>query len=329
MIPLYPLKFKPIAKEKIWGGQKLGSILKKEISHLENCGETWEISGVEGNISVVDQGPLVGETLPELISTYGDRLVGATVKEKYGLNFPLLVKFIDADQDLSIQVHPDDHLARSRGELNGKTEMWYIFQADEGSELICGFNRPVQAVEYLERLHQGSLMEILNREKVEPGDAFFIPAGRVHTIGRGLLLAEIQQTSDLTYRIYDFDRVDKQGQKRELHTEQALEAIDFTFYPEYKTEYDPLINREALLADCEYFTVNRLYFNQQTSRDYTSIDSFVIYVCTAGQLEIHWDHQFITVGKGEAILLPAVIKSLLLIPKDEFTLLEAFVPSSS
>jgi len=326
-VPLYPLKFRPIMKDKIWGGQKIKTVLNKDFAPLDNCGETWEISGVPGNISVVSDGPLVGQPLPQLIESYQGELVGNKVFATSGTDFPLLVKFIDANQDLSIQVHPDDELAMSRHQSLGKTEMWYIFQADPGSSLIAGFNRPLTKEEYLQHFNQGSLTDILNKELVAADDSFFIPAGRVHTIGKGLLLAEIQQTSDVTYRIYDFDRVDKDGNKRELHVEEALDAIDYQHYPQYKTAYDRSKNQVTELAQCHYFLVNRLYYDQPVARNYQQLDSFVIYVCVEGKLTINWsEDQFITVEKGEAVLVPACIKELELIPESPFKVLEAYIP---
>ena len=230
---LYPLKFDTIFKEKIWGGTKMKDVLGKDFSPLKNCGETWEISGVLGNLSKVSEGPLKGSTLPELIDEFGSELVGKKVLEKYGNEFPLLVKFIDAAQDLSIQVHPDDKLAKTRHNSLGKTEMWYIFQADEGAKLISGFSKDTNKEEYVEFLENGKLTELLNEEEVNSGDCFFLPAGRVHTIGKGLLLAEIQQSSDVTYRIYDFDRTDDEGNKRDLHTDQALDGLDYKSYAVY------------------------------------------------------------------------------------------------
>jgi mannose-6-phosphate isomerase len=325
MVKPYPFKFRPILKEKIWGGQKLKKTLHKH-SPYENCGETWEISGVPGNISVVSEGPLTGTSLPKLIETYQDQLVGKKVYAKEGNKFPLLVKFIDANQDLSIQVHPNDELAQKRHQSLGKTEMWYIFQADPGSRLIVGFNQPMDKRKYLEYFNSGRLMEVLNQEPVDPDDVFFVPAGRVHTIGKGILLAEIQQTSDVTYRIYDFDRVDKNGNSRELHTEEALEALDFQHYPEYKTSYDQSLNKSVSIVNSPYFEVNRLYFDYETTRNYDHLDSFVIYVCVDGKLRLSWDGQHITLAKGEAVLVPASIKELNLLPSPSFKILESFIP---
>ena len=232
-IELYPLKFDPILKEKIWGGTKLGTVLDKPTGDSENMGESWEISGVEGNISVVSEGDLKGRTLVELINEYKGELIGEHVYEKFGDKFPLLIKFIDANDDLSIQVHPDDELAQKRHNSFGKTEMWYVVDAEEGATLISGFKKQTNKEEYLRIFEEGNLTDILNSEDVVNDDVFFLPAGRVHTIGKGLLIAEIQQTSDITYRIYDFDRVDKNGVGRELHVEEAVDAIDYSFYENY------------------------------------------------------------------------------------------------
>ena len=227
MSTLYPLKFKTIYKDKIWGGHKINTYLHKNFGDLPNCGETWEISGVKSDVSVVEGGELAGQSLADLLEQYKDQLVGKKVYDHFGNIFPLLVKFIDANEDLSIQVHPDDKLGKERHNSFGKTEMWYVIEADPGSTLIAGFNKELTQQEYLDTFNSGHLTDVLNKEDVKAGDVFFLPAGRVHTIGKGLLIAEIQQTSDITYRIYDFDRVDDKGNKRELHVEEALAAIDY------------------------------------------------------------------------------------------------------
>jgi mannose-6-phosphate isomerase len=327
MEKLYPLRFRTIFKEKLWGGQKIHTVLGKDFSPLANCGETWEISGVDGNVSVVAEGPLAGQTLKELIQTYQGALVGQGVYESFGDDFPLLVKFIDANQDLSIQVHPDDELAQKRHNSFGKTEMWYIFQADEGSKLIAGFNRDLDKDTYREYFESGRLMEVLNQENVAEDDVFFLPAGRVHTIGKGLLLAEIQQTSDITYRIYDFDRRDAAGNLRELHVEEALDAIDYQHYPEYKTLYAKERNQPVQLVSCPYFETNRLEYDQAVHRDYANRDSFVILVCVGGALQLETENgERYSMKKGEAMLIPASVSGLSLHPEGEFKLLEAYVP---
>lgn len=323
---LYPLKFTPIYKDKIWGGNKIRSVLNKDFGSLPNCGESWELSGVEGNVSVVSNGYLAGNTLEELIEIYMGDLVGEKVFENFGLEFPLLIKFIDANDDLSIQVHPNDEMSRKRHNAFGKTEMWYVLQADAGSKLQSGFNQPVDEDKYLFKLEHNELTDVLNFENVTAGDVFFIPAGRVHAIGKGILLAEIQQTSDITYRIYDYDRRDNQGNPRELHTDLALGAIDFTTYPEYKTNYQTKPNSSVELATCKYFTTNLLELNRTIDKDYFKIDSFVIYICLDGELQIETESGSERVQKGETILIPAAIENVQLKPQsDSVKLLEVYI----
>ncbi len=323
---LYPLQFDPIFKEKLWGGSKIRDILGKDFSPLTNCGETWEMSGVKGNLSKVSSGHLAGKTLPELIDLYKGDLVGNTVYDTYGNEFPLLIKFIDAAQDLSVQVHPNDQLAKERHGSLGKTEMWYVFQADEGSTLITGFNREMTRESYLDYFHQGRLMEILNKEEVSPGDTFFIPAGRIHTIGKGLLLAEIQQTSDITYRIHDFDRTDAEGNKRELHTIEALDAIDYQFKPDYKTSYESQINSPVSLVKSPYFETNLLHCDKEIVRDHSDKDSFVIYICVEGEGEMIVSGSTTNFCMGNAILLPQTLKKVTLQTNFSFKMLETYAP---
>ncbi|MFI5136610.1 MAG: type I phosphomannose isomerase catalytic subunit [Sphingobacteriales bacterium] len=325
MPSLYPLKFKTIYKDKIWGGQKIKTYLHKDFGSLPNCGETWEISGVKSDVSVVANGELAGESLAELLEKYQGDLVGKKVYDHFGNIFPLLVKFIDANEDLSIQVHPDDELAKKRHNSFGKTEMWYVIEADPGSTLIAGFNKELNEQEYLEKFNSGHLTDILNKESVKAGDVFFLPAGRVHTIGKGLLIAEIQQTSDITYRIYDFDRVDDKGNKRELHTEEALAAIDFKRYPEYKTAYQPEENKTVKLVSCPYFTTNLMEFTGNTEKDYSGLDSFVIYVCVEGEFTVKTEGSDYPVKMGDCILLPKTINKVQLETKEGFKLLESFI----
>ena len=324
MSQLYPLKFETIFKDKIWGGQKIKTVLGKDFGNLPNCGETWEISGVKGNESVVLEGVLKGKSLPQLIEEFKGELVGESVYQQFGNEFPLLIKFIDANDDLSIQVHPDDVLAKKRHNSFGKTEMWYVFQADKGANLITGFNQPLTRESYLKAFNSGKLMDILNKETVSEGDVYFLPAGRVHTIGKGLFIAEIQQTSDITYRIYDFDRVDDKGNKRELHVEEALDAIDYNYYPEYKTKYQDKTNEAVSLVNCQYFETNKLSCTEKITRTYTH-DSFTILICFEGSLVLNSEVGDLNIKKGEAILIPASIKTVQLIPSPDFKVLETFV----
>ncbi|HZY35007.1 MAG TPA: type I phosphomannose isomerase catalytic subunit [Mucilaginibacter sp.] len=325
MRPLYPLKFQTIYKDKIWGGQKIKTYLNKDFGNLPNCGETWEISGVKSDVSVVADGPLKGERLDQLLEEYKEELVGKKVYEHFGNIFPLLIKFIDANEDLSIQVHPNDELAKKRHNSFGKTEMWYVVEADPGSTLIAGFNRELDQQEYLDKFNSGHLMDILNKEDVKPGDVFFLPAGRVHTIGKGLLIAEIQQTSDITYRIYDFDRVDDKGNKRELHVEEALAAIDYKHYSGYKTNYHPKENETVQLVSCPYFTTNLMDFTESTEKDYSGLDSFVIYVCLEGDFTIKCDGEAYPVKMGDCMLLPKTIEKVQLETVSGFKILESFI----
>ncbi len=325
MSALYPFKFKTIFKDKIWGGHKIETYLHKNIGSLPNCGETWEISGVKSDVSVVENGHLAGESLADLMEKYTTALVGKHVYKRFGNTFPLLVKFIDAADDLSIQVHPNDVLAKERHQSFGKTEMWYVIQADAGSKLIAGFNKQLTEQEYLDKLNSGHLTDILNYEDVKQGDVFFLPAGRVHSIGKGTMVAEIQQTSDITYRIYDFDRVDDKGQKRELHTELALAAINYDHYPDYKTQYQPEENKAVELVNCPYFTTSLLDFTESTRQDYSALDSFVIQVCLAGEYTLKYNGRELAVNMGDCLLLPATITEVELVTTSGFKILESFI----
>jgi mannose-6-phosphate isomerase len=320
---LYPLKFTPILKDKIWGGEKLKTILGKDFAPLPNAGESWEISGVTGDVSVVANGFLQGNSLNELLEIYMGDLVGDKVYSAFGNEFPLLIKFIDADDVLSIQVHPDDQLAEERHNSKGKTEMWYVVQADEGASLISGFSKEVSKEEYLKCLEEKKLDEILSSHPVKAGDVFFIPAGRVHAIGKGILLAEIQQTSDVTYRIYDFDRTDDKGQTRELHTEQALDAIDYRHHADLQTSYEAQVNKATSVVDCDFFKTSYLEFDQTIEKDFYHLDSFLIYICLEGTFEIHYnDTDVVQVQKGESILVPADLKSIVLKPEHKTKVLQ-------
>ena len=322
---LYPLKFRPVFKDKIWGGEKIRTSLGLDFSPLPNCGEAWALSGVPGSQTVITNGFLEGNELNEILEIYMDELVGEKIYERYANEFPILVKFIDANDWLSIQVHPDDALAARRNIGHGKTEMWYILDAGPGAELITGFNRKMNASAYLEFLKENRLKEILNFEKVQKGDAFFIPAGRVHALGPGIVLAEIQQTSDTTYRIYDWDRVDDEGRSRELHTGLALEAIDFSPVDSYRTKYRNVINKPATLVDCPCFTTNLLDIDRVTTKDYSALDSFVIYVCVDGKAELSAGNDSVSMAAGEVVLLPATTEKVSLAPGPCIKILEVYI----
>ncbi|RLD22164.1 MAG: mannose-6-phosphate isomerase [Bacteroidetes bacterium] len=323
---LYPFKFNPILKPTIWGGNKLVSVLGKPDLGQELIGESWEISGVKNNISVVESGDLTGNSLTDLIKTYKSDLLGKKVYKKFGEDFPLLIKFIDANQDLSIQVHPDDNLAKQRHDSFGKTEMWYVVDAEEKATLISGFKKATNRQEYLQYFNSGRVTELLNYEEVNKDDVYFLPAGRVHTIGKGLLIAEIQQTSDITYRIYDFDRVDKDGNTRQLHVDEALDAIDFNYYDDYKTSYRKE-GDESLLVSCDYFIVNCLQVDSKSNRDYNSIDSFVVLMFIEGCGVIEYSEGSVHYAKGDTFLIPAMMENVSIIPDSASKLLEVYLPS--
>lgn len=325
MNTLYPIKFSPICLEKIWGGNRLKTLLNKKYD-TRNCGESWEISGVEGNISVVANGFLKGNDLNELIEIYMGDLVGDKVYEKFGNEFPLLIKFIDAQDDLSIQVHPNDELSKERHNAFGKTEMWYVVDVAEGALINSGFNQPVDKQKYIEYLENGKLIDLLKYDETKVGDVYFIPAGRVHAIGKGSMVAEIQQTSDVTYRIFDYNRKDDKGNERELHTELALDAIDFSYLEDYKTKYSTELNKSTEIVSCKYFTTNILEFDNSLEKDYFQIDSFVIYITLEGNFEIEIEAGVEKVDKGETVLIPANIDNLKLKPiNGKVKLLEVYI----
>jgi len=327
MNELYPLKFKPQFKEKIWGGQHLKEYLNKSLPKNKKIGESWEISGIQDNISIIENGYLQGNNLQELIEIYMGDILGDRIYKQFGIEFPLLIKFIDANDILSIQVHPEDELARKRHNAFGKTEMWYIIEAEKDAELISGFSKKIDKETYLKQLESNRLPDILNYEKVQKGNVFFIPSGRVHAIGKGIVLAEIQQTSDVTYRIFDWNRKDDQGNYRELHTDLALDAIDFNVYDNYKTPYKIKPNKDSKILNCKYFNTNIIQFDETIEKDYNQLDSFVIYICLDGKFEIIYNEtEKIHIEKGETILIPAVFEHLVLNPVVQSKLLEVYIP---
>ena len=309
MSTLKPFKFEPYLKSVLWGGEKIAKY-KGIVTDQHNIGESWEISGVDGHESVVAEGDDKGLNLRQIIEKYKGDLVGNAVYAKYGDTFPLLVKIIDAKGDLSVQVHPDDTLAKARHNSYGKTEMWYIIDAEEGAPIYAGLSKQITPEEYEKLVAENAIMDVIARHDSHAGDLFFLPAGRIHAIGAGNLLAEIQQTSDITYRVYDFDRRDANGNPRELHTEQAKDAIDYTVYPEYKSEYDRNGKSATPLVKCQYFDVKREIIDGVSTID-ASTDSFMIIMCLDGEATITDNLGGVThVKKGESILVPAVITSM-------------------
>ncbi|OGS69492.1 MAG: mannose-6-phosphate isomerase [Flavobacteria bacterium RIFCSPLOWO2_12_FULL_35_11] len=311
----YPIKFFPILKEKIWGGTKLVTRLNKK-SALKNIGESWELSDVDHNISVVSNGKLKGKTLRELLESYKGELVGENNYGRFGNNFPLLIKFIDAKQDLSVQVHPNDLLAKERHNSFGKTEMWYIMQVDAGSKLVIGFNKAITPEQYVGYLKEKKITSVLNYEKVKAGDAFLIEPGTVHTIGAGILLAEIQQTSDITYRIYDWDRVDHKSNSRELHTDLAIDAINFNDKIEAKHHYSTFINALNPIVKCSYFITNFIHVVGEKELDYADTDSFVVLMCVQGKATISMGENSEIINYGETVLIPAIAEKVVIVSKN-------------
>lgn len=324
---MYPLKFEPILKQTLWGGDKI--IPFKHLNEtLPNVGESWEVSAVEGSESVVANGADKGYTLPEMVRKYKEELVGEANYARFGNKFPLLIKFIDAKLDLSIQVHPGDELAKKRHNSFGKNEMWYVIAADKGAKLISGFAEEITPKEYKDRVHNGTFAEVLQTRAIEPGDVFYVPAGRVHGIGAGAFVAEIQQTSDITYRIFDYNRKDKDGKSRELHTSQAMDAINFSdVQDDFRTEYERIQNEPVEMVASPYFTTSVYDMTEEITCDYSELDSFVIFICVEGSCRLTDDNQNeITLRAGETVLLPAAVQEVTIVPEGQrVKLLETYV----
>ena len=327
MSELYPLKFETVLKEKVWGGNALATHFNKKTNGSNHIGESWELSAIADDQSVISNGFLAGNNIEELIEVYMGDITGDQIYEKFGNEFPLLIKFIEAQEDLSIQVHPNDNLAKKRHKAYGKTEMWYILECKKNSKIYTGFKPGVTKEIYEDALKNNRIEDIMNVETPEPGNAFFTPAGRVHAIGAGIVLVEIQQTSDITYRIFDWNRKGTGKEKRELHTDLALDAIDFNQNGSNKLSKLPVINNNLNLVNCEFFNTNLLWFNKAIDKEYHFIDSFVVYICIDGEFQICWDGNTEKVIKGETVLLPAMIKEVTLKPLNEARLLEVYVNS--
>ena len=308
----YPLQFAPILKERIWGGEKLKTILNKPITS-NITGESWELSTVEGDVSVVANGILKGKSLMELIDEIPNEILGTKVYERFGKQFPLLFKYLDAREDLSIQVHPNDKLAKERHNSFGKTEMWYVMQADADARIIVGFKENSSKEEYLKHLNDKTLVSILDDVKAKSGDVFFLETGTVHAIGAGLVVAEIQQTSDITYRLYDFDRKDVQGNTRELHVDLALDAINYNKV-ETQKKYETKTNTSNVVVDCPYFTTNFIPLENKVEVSKTG-ETFTVYMCIEGSFEIEYNGFKQSYIKGDTVLVPAEINAFILTGK--------------
>jgi len=326
MNTLYPIKFKPVLKETIWGGKNLKARYAKNGKPGSKIGESWEICGLNGESSVVDNGFLKGNSLQEIIEIYMGDLIGDEPYNRFGNEFPLLIKFIDASDTLSIQVHPDDKMASERHHAWGKTEMWYIIDAEKDSVIYTGFIKKTSKEEYLKHLDNKTIPDLVNATPVKPGDAFFIPAGMVHAIGAGVVLTEIQETSDITYRIYDWDRTDKSGKPREMHTELALDAINFDLADTGLIRKEPVTNQPVTLAECRYFHTNLLEIDRPVIKDYSLTDSFVVYICISSSVLVECFGSTETINAGETILIPASADNVTLIPVGSATILEVYLP---
>ncbi len=316
--------FNPILKTLIWGGEKIAPY--KGIETVQTgIGESWEISGVEGSESIVADGPDKGLTLTQLLEKYGESLLGKRNYKKYGNSFPLLIKFIDARDDLSVQVHPDDELANKRGSKFGKTEMWYVLGAEKDAVLANGFNREVKPEEYASLVSSGDIMDVLNFNPIKEGDVFYIPAGRVHAIGKGAFVAEIQETSDITYRLYDYKRKDAQGNERELHTEAAFDAINFSDTEGKAVEYSVHPDVPVNLVTSPFFTTNLWKIDHEVMRDYSEWDTFVAIICTKGAARLTTSDDDILLKEGHSVLIPASCKNLTIVPEGIFEALETYI----
>ncbi len=322
---IYPIKFNPIFKHKVWGGNKLKELLNKPVSE-ENIGESWEISGVKDNVTKVANGTYQDKDLNDLVREFKSEFLGEENFKRFGEEFPLLIKFLDAKENLSVQLHPEDDLARERHSSFGKNEMWYLMDTEKDSFLNLGLKKDVQEPDVLHAIQNDSLVDLLKFQKVNQGDSYFIKAGKIHAIGAGIVLAEIQQTSDVTYRIYDWDRVDSMGHSRELHLEEAKEAIDYDSSYDFGLPYTFDNGNLAELISCKYFTTNIILVDKNYyERDISHIDSFVIYICVKGDLELKVQDHSLNMKMGECILLPALSKLVEFSSYRETKLLEVFI----
>ena len=318
-----PLKFNALLKSTLWGGDKI--ILFKNLDiQQENVGESWEISGVKDNETIVADGPYAGKKLNELVEELKGKLVGEDNYQRFGNEFPLLIKFIDARQDLSIQVHPTDEIAKMQGKERGKTEMWYLMDSDKDATLLCGLKKKITPEEYAQMVENDTIVDAIDRYEVKEGDCFFLPAGRIHAIGTGCFLAEIQQTSDVTYRIYDFKRKDKNGNYRQLHTKEAAECINYNVESNYRTDYTPVKNQGVSLVQCPYFNTAVYDLDEPMTIDYSELDSFVILIGVKGNATITDNEgNTFTLQAGESVLVPATTETLKVDGKIKF--LETYV----
>ena len=303
------IKFRPILKQVLWGGNKIIPF-KQLDAEMEQVGESWEVSGVKDNESIVANGQYEGMKLNDLVALMKGDLVGKENYERFGNEFPLLIKFIDASKQLSIQVHPNDEQAKAKGLKRGKTEMWYIMESAPDATLLSGLKRTITSEEYKAMVENDTITDALCEYRVGEGDVFYLPAGRIHSIGAGTFLAEIQETSDVTYRIYDFKRKDKDGNYRQLHTEAAAECIDYSVENDYRIKYEPRKNEGVELAQCTHFTTSVYDLDEPMLLDYSELDSFVVLIALTGECTLSTGDAETQLRAGETVLLPATTQTL-------------------
>jgi mannose-6-phosphate isomerase len=327
---LYPMLFEPNLHTKVWGGEQLATW--KNLPHQTHIGESWEVSAVVSAPSTISNGTWAGYTLTEVIAKMPEAILGKAVAQNYQNLLPILVKFIDANEDLSIQVHPDNAMAQREHNKMGKNEMWYVLSAEPGACIYAGFQEQLTEQEYKTRIADGSIIDALAKHQVKAGDVFYIPAGRVHAIGKGIRLLEVQQSSDVTYRIYDYDRLDLNGQPRELHTHLAAQALDYQVYKEYKSEYKENTNTANLCLDTEFFTVRVVDLQETIHRNMIKYDSFIIQSCVEGEckIRIRSTHDEITLHEGYSCLIPAAIADYDIIPATAHArVIESYINNNS
>ncbi len=323
MHSLGAIKFHPIFKEKIWGGEKIKNNFEFLNVPKKKCGEVWLLSAVTGNESIVSNGNFAGNSLKEITEIFMDDLLGEHIYKKYDKEFPLLIKIIDANDYLSVQVHPDDATARKKHNLLfGKSEMWYIIQSEKDSKIVAGFNQPMNKESLLKHIAEGTLKHTLNYERVQNGDMIYIPSGLVHAMCPGLLIAEIQQTSDITYRLYDWDRADEQGNPRELHIEYAADAIDYSLIPRIIRNFKPVANQITPMIESPYFSTSFINLNTTFVKNLHELDSFVIYFSVSGSFNLLYDSDKISVFQGECVLIPAITEKITLLPEQHANVIE-------
>ena len=305
------LVFTPNYKTVIWGGNSIPA-LKGEHSDCQRLGESWEISALPGHETIVANGKLKGMNISELSHIYGPKLLGDAVTAKYGNTFPLLIKIIDARQMLSVQVHPDDRLAAERHNSRGKSEMWYVIDADEGAEIYRGLKAPLSPQSYLRHIAAKSIMDVIATFKSRRGQFYYIPSGTIHSIGAGNLLAEIQQSSDITYRVYDHDRTDAYGNLRQLHTQEAIDAIDYSFPNEIEPTAKVIDKTTVNAIKGDHFSVDLYCLNNEKQAVVNSHNSFTALLAVEGSLTVEADGECRTLNAGHSALIPAFVDSITL-----------------